>query len=320
MAPEAPWTEFVLSASGACSIIGVERIQSLWRGYGQILRLKLSGGNQSALILKAVNLPPNDNSLSHARKLRSYEVEISWYQHWGQRCDNSCRIPHSYGSQSQGNERWLLLEDLDTAGFGLRKSRHNNQHQTVTQGLRWLAAFHAEFMGESPTGLWETGTYWHLATRPDELAAMPKGRLKSAAAAIDRALSAARFQTFVHGDAKLANLCFSADHDPIAVVDFQYVGQGCGIKDVAYFLDSCLPEEVCASHEAELLDIYFTELKSALNKRAADLDTAALEAEWRGLYPLAWTDFQRFLLGWMPGQVQLHPYSQQMADKALASL
>ena len=117
----------------------------------------------------------------------------------------------------------------------------------------WLAHFHATFMGETPDGLWEVGSYWHLDTRPDELEALDDVHLKQAAGEIDALLRAARFQTFVHGDAKLANFCFSEDGTQVAAVDFQYVGGGCGMKDVAYFIGSCLYEEDCERHEAALL-------------------------------------------------------------------
>ncbi|MFT5128254.1 MAG: hypothetical protein ACI8W8_001863, partial [Rhodothermales bacterium] len=51
-----------------------------------------------------------------------------------------------------------------------------------------------------------------------------------------------------------------------------------------------------------------------------DVDANALEAEWRALYPLAWTDFFRFLQGWSPGHWKIHGYSQRLAREVLASL
>ena len=65
-------------------------------------------------------------------------------------------------------------------------------------------------MGNAATGLWPAGTYWHLETRPDELDAMPDGPLKNSAAMIDRRLNKATYKSLVHGDAKVANFCFSA--------------------------------------------------------------------------------------------------------------
>ena len=46
-------------------------------------------------------------------------------------------------------------------------------------------------------------------------------------------------------------------------------------------------------------------------------DFAALEADWRALYPVAWTDFYRFLQGWDPGHWKLHRYSERLAREVL---
>ncbi|MHC4884305.1 MAG: phosphotransferase, partial [Planctomycetota bacterium] len=190
----------------------------------------------------------------------------------------------------------------------------------LTACLAWLAHFHAVFLGESPAGLWPVGTYWHLDTRPDELAVLDDPPLKAAAGAIDRALRGARYQTFVHGDAKLANFCFSPGGTTVAAVDFQYVGGGCGMKDLAYFLGSALPEEACERGEGELLDTYFGFLAEALALHQPAIDAAAVEAEWRPLFPVAWTDFHRFLKGWSPGHWKLTTYSERLAQRVLVDL
>ena len=77
-------------------------------------------------------------------------------------------------------------------------------------------------MGERGEGLWPQGTYWHLATRLDELAAIDDAEIRASAQALDAQLAAATFQTILHGDAKEANFCFTRDGRSAAAVDFQY--------------------------------------------------------------------------------------------------
>jgi len=92
------------------------------------------------------------------------------------------------------------------------------------------------------------------------------------------------------------------------------------MKDLAYFMSSCLDETQCQAREEELLERYFTELRSALVRCDSPVDASELEREWRELYPLAWTDFYRFLQGWSPGHWKIHSYSESVAAKVIASL
>jgi len=103
--------------------------------------------------------------------------------------------------------------------------------------LKWLACFHGKFLNVEPKGLWQIGTYWHLATRPDEynrIDGINHLELKDKAFEIDDKLNSCTHQTIVHGDAKLANFCFAKGSDSVAALDFQYVGGGCGMKDVEW--------------------------------------------------------------------------------------
>ena len=50
------------------------------------------------------------------------------------------------------------------------------------------------------------------------------------------------------------------------------------------------------------------------------IDLDALESDWRGLYPVAWTDFVRFLRGWSPGHWKIHRYSARLAREVLEAL
>lgn len=300
-------------------------MQRLWSGYGEIVRYGLTGSDRSSVIVKHVKLsvqgrhPCGWNSdLSHRRKMRSYQVETTWYGNWSERCDAQCRVPACLMFASFDDEVLVVLEDLDNAGFSNRRTVAGKDEMRAC--LNWLANFHATFIDEPPKGLWPTGTYWHLETRPDELQALNDIPLKNAAMAIDRKLRQSPYQTIVHGDAKLANFCFSSDCSRAAAVDFQYVGGGCGIKDVAYFIDSCLNQDECEQQESQLLDIYFQALKQALKTRQKAADAEAVEQNWRALYPLAWTDFHRFLKGWSPSYWDPDSYSERLAREVIAQL
>lgn len=319
---ERPFETITLEATGARRIVETETIQSLWSGYGEIVRCRLEGSSHGSVIVKHVRWPDRhrhprgwNSSLGHERKVRSYQVETAWYERHAARCGAACRVPRSLAHRTHGDEVFLVLEDLDAAGFGAR--RRQVTERELGACLRWLACFHATFMGERPEGLWPVGTYWHLATRPEELQALEDRALARAAPAIDRRLNECPFQTFVHGDAKLANFCFSPKGDQVAAVDFQYVGGGCGMKDVAYFISSCLDEDRSEAMEQPLLDLYFEQLEQALRRCAKRIDFPALHSSWRALYPVAWTDFFRFLQGWSPGHWKIHRYSQRLAREVL---
>ena len=313
----------IYTLTGAAKVEVIEHIQSLWSGYGEIVRVRIDG---RPMVVKSVSAPsvskhPRDwnTGRSHERKLKSYSVEHTWYRDWSVRCSPSCRVASPFATEQLGDATWLfVLEDLDASGFARRNSRLDEDGVALCLG--WLADFHATFLGDTPTDLWEVGTYWHLDTRPDELRAMPDGPLKRLAPAINQALNSAVYQTIVHGDAKVANFCFTDDIGDVASVDFQYVGGGCGIKDVVYFLGSCLTESECEQKESEWLDIYFSALGERLHKHRPGTELGPIEDEWRRLYPFAWTDFYRFLAGWSPGHAKINRYSKKLADQVVATL
>ncbi len=300
----------VAALTGAATATRGERIQSLWSGYGEVVRYALEGAQVSSVVVKHVT-PGAGSGRSHDRKLRSYDVELAWYDRWAPRCTEGCRVARCHGAE-RGDGQWLfVLEDLDASGFAGRRREMSDRQRGAA--LRWLASLHATFMGERPRGLWKTGTYWHLGTRPDEHRAMAPGPLRKAAAAIDQRLDDARFKTIVHGDAKPANFCFAGDGRTVAAVDFQYVGGGCGMKDVAYLLTGA-----DAGTTRGALDLYFGHLRKGLHQ-LGHLDRAIddVESEWRELYPWTWADFHRFLAGWAPGH-QVHPYGNTLTGRVLA--
>lgn len=288
----------------------IDLIQELWSGYGGLYRVSLK---ETSFILKLIKFPNQtdhprgwNTGLSHQRKERSYQVEMNWYENHNDLIEESYSPRLIARGETESREKWILLEDLKTQGFTPQSSAGWNEIELC---LKWLANFHKHYLGKSPEGLWSIGTYWHLKTRPDELEVLDDLKLKEAAPLIDQKLNSAKYQTFVHGDAKLANFLFNQTEAAAvcaAAVDYQYIGGGVGIKDVAYFMSSVYYENELEANEEKCLAAYFKEL-----------DMPEVEKEWRELYPWAWSDFYRFLKGWSPGHYKLNSYSEQMKNKVL---
>ena len=313
--------DFIRSAitniTGTSTFTEKETIQELWSGYGQIKRIELENAPAKHVVAKHIQLSGNNEhprgwntDIGHQRKLKSYQVETTWYETYNSQ--SKARLPHCLGIETGEDEVLIVLEDLDEAGYPLRKQ--SVSWEEISKCLQWLAQFHASYLGHKPDGLWETGTYWHLETRPQELAELDDQALKEAASSIDSRLNNCTYKTFVHGDAKLANFCFAEDGQ-VAAVDFQYVGGGCGMKDVAYFIGSCLNENECERLEVQILDTYFGYLQHELGE-----PNEGLEQEWRSLYRVAWADFHRFLKGWSPGHWKINSYSERITKEVINNL
>ncbi len=298
--------ENVLAATKSSRVESIEVIQRLWSGYGTLNRINL---NDKSVVLKLIKFPDESShprgwntDISHLRKEKSYQVEMNWYESHNDEITYAHTPKLIAKGETEDGQSWILLEDLKEKKFYPAYSVSEIQ---VEKCLKWLAHFHSHYLNKNPKRLWDIGTYWHLETRPDELAILEDKKLKDAAPLIDQRLNSAKYKTFVHGDAKLANFLFN-DSD-VAAVDFQYVGGGVGVKDVAYFMSSIFNEDELENQEERCLEIYFNELNNH-----------EVEKEWRELYPWAWCDFYRFLQGWSPGHYKLNTYSEQMKNKVLS--
>ena len=295
-------------------------LQTLWSGYGQCFRF-YSPKLDRYLVAKAIKPPSQPNhpkgwhsATSHQRKLDSYAIEHHFYQYYPDKLTNS-PVPTLIASDHYDNCRLLIMQDLDSLGY---RARHSCLSLEEAQPvITYLARFHAALMNTQDTALWQYGGYWHLPTRQQEWTAMPEGELKSHAAAIHQKLANARFTTIIHGDAKVANFCFSEDGLQVAAVDFQYPGRGTGVQDLAYFIGSALSDDTQLYNLNKCLDTYFDTLKKALSPH---YNSTEIEREWRTLYPFACADFQRFLSGWSPQHYKLNQaldYQTQLALKQL---
>ena len=106
----------------------------------------------------------------------------------------------------------------------------------------------------------------------------------------------------------------------MAAVDFQYVGGGCGMKDLAYFVGSCFRDQEAEEKEEEILDLYFKEFSEFSLALGSSKNMSDIEADWRPLYRLAWADFHRFMKGWSPGHWKLSDYSERVTREVINSI
>ncbi|MDP2574523.1 phosphotransferase [Vibrio penaeicida] len=313
-------------------------IQKLWGDFGRLERWFLSPNgnsddvgqseNAKSVIAKWIELPETlahpkgwNTERSTDRKLKSYIVEANWYLKFSTQQDPRCLMPIGLEVNPTPTQYVIVMSDLRDYGLTEVVKQSDIRHWKLC--LKWLANFHAKYLSVShlnsgqDEALWAQGTYWHLDTRPDEFQAMATSEFKTHAKAFDSALKSAPFPTLVHGDAKLANFCFSANMDSVGAVDFQYVGEGCAMKDVMLFISSCVPIEEAQNAEKLLLDYYFSQFEEAMSFYRPEQNAKLIIESWEPFYYVAWADFLRFLYGWSPEHWKINEYSLSCATKGL---
>ena len=80
-----PFLSFVATTIGCESVTRINRIQALWSGYGEVVRLKVNGKRKDnqpqTVVVKRVAPPSQDGEdIGHERKLKSYDVESNFYR------------------------------------------------------------------------------------------------------------------------------------------------------------------------------------------------------------------------------------------------
>lgn len=125
-------------------------------------------------------------------------------------------------------------------------------------------------------GVWMKGGYSHLATRRKEynelrvngdsewsaLCEPVELEERSIAELVDaflypasESVSSSAYQTLIHGDVKSENLFTSVDGSRVAFYDFQYVGLGMGVSDLAKLFTVSIPLRMLVEDEGDVYDV-----------------------------------------------------------------
>ncbi|KAK3241688.1 hypothetical protein CYMTET_48571, partial [Cymbomonas tetramitiformis] len=129
-------------------------------------------------------------------------------------------------------------------------------------------------------------------------------RLRRSARALHRNLQFQwpQHRTLVHGDLKTANIFFNEADTEVAVVDWQWCGEGVGVVDLQYLMHTSGSIEVLQA-EQQILQLYHECLLANLRRFGKHDQAATYGLETMvGQYEVATLDYVRFLIGSMWGR------------------
>ena len=246
-------------------------------GHGQVancyrLVVERSDAPPTSFIAKVPSLDAVSRSTATLQHL--YEREVSFYQLLA--ANVAIRSPHCfYAARDDTDDFLLILEDLSPAApidqFG------GIDIDVARNGLAALAGLHGptHALDDLHRSSWLRGVSDELAplyaavvpTFFDQFLARYDERLDDDVRDMVTSLKArlTQFSDYVtpnpcvtHGDFRTDNLLIDACAGavPLAVVDWQTIGVGSPLLDVAYFLTTSLSPDDCERHDVELIDYY----------------------------------------------------------------
>ncbi len=356
-------------------LVALEKVQSLWAGYGHICQVTAraptagaarqmrerygdighvgdDGKETYALILKLISPPPAEaEDEGHLRKIMSYEVEQNFYGSVATRLGRDlpmarCIAATSGKPGSDAGEGVIatLMTDLRLKYPVAGEKRAVLDQTQVHAALNWLSDFHRKSWaeksrlpleelllppleeaerrgrGDAPGHLvWLNGGYTYLATRRREYASLAADAASEWSSALCEPLApsghsiaemVASFltprgrdqETLLHGDVKSENLFTTYSGSEVAFYDFQYVGLGLGVCDLAKLFTCSVPlhmltdddgsaELLMGEGERRLLERYHRNLLDGMDKKY-DWDTFVRHWE------TALVDWLRFQASW----------------------
>ncbi len=213
------------------------------------------------------------------RAFASYEKEIHFYRQLAQHSALPTPVCYFADSDPSTQLHVILLQDMAPASSGSRVAGCTQAQARLA--VHHIAAFHAAWwdhpaldgmtwlpdpdFGQNPTtGQAEYEGWWPLflgntgdVPLPPAIRALGE-RFGSHRAQVEQHLFNVPPRTLLHGDYHVGNMVFATKDGgiPFAVIDWQMVRRGRGVRDVAYFLSENLMIEDRRAVETDLLVEY----------------------------------------------------------------
>ncbi len=244
----------------------------------------------------------DDTSRATGVALRSYEIEVRWYQEIAPTVDIRTPRPHYAAVEPDTGWFTLVLEDMapavqgdqlegctvDCAALALEELAKLHAPRWGDPSLLELEWLHKGDQAATGTITIVQGLFPGFRERyADRLSGEQLDLASRVAAGLPHLFEQrlGRPVTVAHGDYRLDNMLFGTTPDgpPLAVVDWQTATTGPGLTDASYFLGAGLLPDDRGKHERALIEAYHQALV-----------TGGVEGyDWDA----CWADYRRYSYG-----------------------
>jgi hypothetical protein len=252
----------------------------------------------AAIIAKC---PSTDESSRHIAKLvRNYELEISWYRDLAAASPINCPECFHAEIDINGIDFVLLLEDRSPARQGdqllgaddpqmrsaiaeMASLHAAHWNSDMLHKYEWLtySTGNKELVRQLLPGLYPGFCERYRGRLSPEILDMGQGLVDNIGVYLDTSIAA---RTVIHGDFRLDNLLFSPSGE-VTVVDWQTVGTGSPMADLAYFIGTSIADPAAREGcERGLFEYYLAQLALAGI-------SANIEDNWRDYRLYAFSGF-----------------------------
>mgnify|MGYP001208902060 CR=1 FL=1 len=264
---------------------------------GDIYRVELNyASNESEMPPSVVvKLPSSfEENRQQGIALGMFEAEVKFYDELGEATGTGLPNIHFASINSGTAEFVIVMEDLCNLTM-VDQAAGMSQRQALA-AVRVLAKIHAAWWGKVQTDEleWIPSMVGPRIEYVDQIlpqiypvfaqtfeSGLPEGGAEltqlfsQSYLKLNKALAERAPWTLAHQDYRVENMLFGdASNDEVVVIDWQGIGRGPGVYDLAYLIGGSMDTELRRMHERDLVDTYHAELL------AEGVNDYSAEAAW----------------------------------------
>ena len=239
-------------------------------------------------------------------KIKGYEKEIKIYEILNSIKElNTPKIFHSEINK-EGNQYILIMEDLNERGLFRIDKVNPFDLKTLKLIVKYFAELHSYFWGKEKQEKIEWIKNYNFGEYMKEFTIQNFDKKKSYFISNNKnklndflintiknikitelyekinpdSENNKNRTTLLHGDTQHGNLMINSDKDKMAMIDWQYINIGLGLKDIVLFIGIALDENNIKENDIqELKDLYI----NCLKEKGIDYDKKIFEKDWKNI-------------------------------------